>query len=99
MNEGDVAAFVETIAAALDLHAIRRDLRAIPDARWPAVRDALRVRLGQEGPGEAGRAPLRQGLPLAERFRTLSALLLRQVRLEKRDLVEAEDARRTIRPD
>jgi hypothetical protein len=90
--QGDAEPFVAWCLETVDLRAFGEALRSVPDAAWPALGARLSSALAEPGPGEPESDQLRRDTPLAERVRSPAAVLRRQIRLEKRRVLEARRA-------
>jgi hypothetical protein len=91
--QGDAEPFVTWCLETVDLRAFGEALASLPSAEWPALRARLAAALAEPGPGEPESDQLRRDTLLAERLRSPAAVLRRQIRLEKRRLVEARPER------
>jgi hypothetical protein len=86
--QGAAEPFAAWCIETVDLRAFAEALRSVPAAEWPALRASLAAALDRPGPGEPEADRLRRDTPLAERLRSPAAVLRRQIRLEKRRLLE-----------
>jgi len=86
--QGEVEPFAAWCLETVDLRAFGEALRSVPGAEWPALRARLAAGLARPGPGEPEADQLRRDTPLADRAVSPAAVLRRQIRLEKRRLLE-----------
>jgi hypothetical protein len=86
--QGAAEPFAAWCLETVDLRAFGEALRSVPGPEWPAFRARLAAALAQPGPGEPEADQLRRDTPLAGRARSPAAVLRRQIRLEKRRLLE-----------
>ena len=86
---GAAEPFVAWCLETPDPRAFDRAVRSVPAADRPAVVARLSAALARPGPGEPEAEQLRPDTALVGRMRSPAAVLRRQIKLEKRRLLEA----------